>query len=130
MIRLLIAATLFLSVLTAADEAQARGRWWQRRAAARRQRPTHDYDPRQLPPRVRNPGPPGRRDTDDYYRAAYPKYYGGFHSREMQNIGIPSSDGIVETDGMESLDNLERIAREGMRAMEPEILRIMQDKLK
>lgn len=91
MIRLLIAATLFLSVMTAAEDASAQRRWFRRRRAAA-QRPTHDYDPRQLPPRVRNPGPPGRRDTDDYYRAAYPKYYGGFHSREMQNIGIPSSD--------------------------------------
>jgi len=27
-----------------------------------------------------------------YGRAVYPKYYGGFHAREFQNIGVPHGD--------------------------------------
>lgn len=28
----------------------------------------------------------------DPYAGRYPKFYGGFHSRELQNIGVPSGD--------------------------------------
>lgn len=27
-----------------------------------------------------------------YYRDLYPKYHGGFHARELQNLGVPSGD--------------------------------------
>jgi L-cysteine desulfidase len=45
------------------------------------------------------------------------------------DVGIPSTDGIVGDDGMHSLDNLGRLARTGMAAVDHEILAIMQDKL-
>ncbi len=44
-------------------------------------------------------------------------------------VVIPVSDGIVGADGIASLDNLGRLAAEGMAAMEDEILAIMQAKL-
>ena len=50
-------------------------------------------------------------------------------SLSMAGIGIPHSDGIVGADAAESMANLERIAGLGMRAMDQEILRIMQEKL-
>ncbi len=48
----------------------------------------------------------------------------------MSGIGIPESDGIIGRDGLESLQNLGRIARRGMIATDAEILRIMQEKLR
>ncbi|MGI5862932.1 MAG: serine dehydratase subunit alpha family protein [Myxococcales bacterium] len=45
-------------------------------------------------------------------------------------IGIPVSDGIVGADGNESLENLEQIATLGMNAVDEQILRIMQTKLR
>ena len=27
-----------------------------------------------------------------YGRAVYPKYYWGFHARELQNVGVPHGD--------------------------------------
>ena len=51
-------------------------------------------------------------------------------SLAMAGIGIPATDGIVSADGMGSLHNLERIARHGMRFMDAEILKIMQEKLR
>ena len=50
-------------------------------------------------------------------------------SLALAGIGIPVTDGIVGEDGAGSLANLERIARQGMRAMDAEILRIMAGKL-
>jgi L-cysteine desulfidase len=50
-------------------------------------------------------------------------------SLAMQGIGIPVSDGIVGADGPESLRNLGRIAAQGMRGTDEEILSIMQGKL-
>jgi L-cysteine desulfidase len=50
-------------------------------------------------------------------------------SLAMQGIGIPVSDGIVGADGQESLKNLGRIAAQGMRGTDEEILSIMQGKL-
>lgn len=47
----------------------------------------------------------------------------------MSGIGIPGSDGIVGGDGIQSLENLGRLARTGMAATDHEILAIMQDKL-
>lgn len=51
-------------------------------------------------------------------------------SLAMNGIGIPASDGIIGDDGLRSLENLGRIAQAGMTAMDPEILSIMQDKLR
>jgi len=51
-------------------------------------------------------------------------------SLAMAGIGIPPTDGIVGVDGLASLANLGRIARRGMTAADPEILSIMQDKLR
>jgi L-cysteine desulfidase len=45
-------------------------------------------------------------------------------------IGIPFSDGIVGADGKESLENLEQIANLGMHAVDEQILKIMQAKLR
>jgi len=59
--------------------------------------------------------------TDAAFRAA---------SLARAGVGIPSSDGIVGGDSAQSLDHLERIAGPGMQAMDDEILRIMQDKLR
>ena len=47
----------------------------------------------------------------------------------LSDIGIPQSDGIVGSNGLESLKNLERIAGPGMTAMDKEILSIMMEKL-
>jgi L-cysteine desulfidase len=47
----------------------------------------------------------------------------------LAGIGIPSSDGIVGRDGMASLVHLGRIATQGMRSVDAEILAIMQEKL-
>lgn len=34
----------------------------------------------------------GPAPSRDPYAGRYPKFYGGFHSRELQNIGVPSGD--------------------------------------
>ena len=51
-------------------------------------------------------------------------------SLALAGVGIPFSDGIVGADAGQSFDHLERIAGPGMQAMDDEILRIMQDKLR
>ena len=33
-------------------------------------------------------------------RAVYPKYYGGFHARQLQNIGIPTGDIGIRGNGI------------------------------
>ena len=48
----------------------------------------------------------------------------------LSGVGIPFSNGIIGRDGAESLRNLGAIATRGMAAMDGEILRIMQDKLR
>ncbi|MBW2703356.1 MAG: serine dehydratase subunit alpha family protein [Deltaproteobacteria bacterium] len=50
-------------------------------------------------------------------------------SLAMSGIGIPVSDGIVGTDGQESLANMGRMATVGMASADAEILAIMQEKL-
>jgi L-cysteine desulfidase len=47
----------------------------------------------------------------------------------LSDIGIPQEDGIVGRDGKESLFNLGRIARLGMKGTDQEILKIMEEKL-
>jgi len=51
-------------------------------------------------------------------------------SLALAGVGIPATDGIVGATAGESFDYLERIAGPGMQAMDEEILRIMQDKLR
>jgi L-cysteine desulfidase len=51
-------------------------------------------------------------------------------SLAMGGLGIPESAGIVGADADQSFEHLERIAGPGMQAMDAEILRIMQDKLR
>lgn len=51
-------------------------------------------------------------------------------SLALAGLGIPRSDGIVGGDAAESFAHLERIAGQGMQAMDDAILRIMQDKLR
>lgn len=50
-------------------------------------------------------------------------------SLALAGVGIPWSDGIVGRDGMASLVHLGRIATQGMRSVDAEILAIMQEKL-
>jgi len=38
--------------------------------------------------RERNPSPPPK----SYDSSRYPKFIGGFHSRELQNVGVPPGD--------------------------------------
>ena len=92
---------ILLAMFCTEADAQWRRRWRRSvpRATPQRtvpQRTTSQrsfpYSSTQLPPRLPYPGPPWQRATDDYYRAAYPKYYGGFHAREFQNLGFPSGD--------------------------------------
>lgn len=67
----------------------------ERNAAARsldgRSLEGRSVDARSLDAQVRSPvtGQPLPRDP---YAGRYPKFYGGFHSRELQNIGVPSGD--------------------------------------
>lgn len=57
-----------------------------RRIAVPSQMPEQRVDP--VPPRASlRPYTPA-----DYYRDAYPKYYGGFHARYFDNYGSPSGD--------------------------------------
>jgi L-cysteine desulfidase len=51
-------------------------------------------------------------------------------SLALAGLGIPGSDGIVGADAAQSFDHLQRIAGPGMQAMDDEILRIMQEKLR
>jgi L-cysteine desulfidase len=51
-------------------------------------------------------------------------------SLALAGVGIPFTDGIVGAGAGQSFDHLERIAGPGMQAMDVEILRIMQDKLR
>ena len=47
----------------------------------------------------------------------------------LAGFGIPATDGIVGTDGDDSLVNLGRLARRGMTGVDAEVLEIMQAKL-
>jgi L-cysteine desulfidase len=50
-------------------------------------------------------------------------------SLAMSGVGIPSSDGIVGKDSLDSLKNLGRISNQGMVSADSEILKIMREKL-
>lgn len=91
--RMMVMATLVVALTASSLEARGPRFWRSGRRAATATRPTQPA-PRGglLRAPAGYPGPPWQRSTDDYYRAAYPKYYGGFHARELQNLGFPSSD--------------------------------------
>ena len=40
----------------------------------------------------RSPYPNRNSQRAAYAAAVYPKYYGGFHARQMQNLGMPPGD--------------------------------------
>lgn len=40
----------------------------------------------------RSYGPNKNSQRAAYAAAVYPRYYGGFHARQMQNIGMPPGD--------------------------------------
>jgi hypothetical protein len=65
--RLALALLIFAATLLTAASAQAEGRW-------------------------RAGGPNRYYQRSAYAAAVYPKYQAGFHSRHLQNIGIPSGD--------------------------------------
>ena len=60
---------------------QARGPW-QRRAILR----GRYYQQKVAPPSFHE------SRSAAYWRSQYPQYYGGFHARHLQNIGIPTGD--------------------------------------
>lgn len=57
-------------------------------------KPSHE-----LPPFA---GPPSayRGQPYQYYRDRNPQYYGGFHSRQLQNVGIPTGDIGIRGNGV------------------------------
>ncbi len=49
--------------------------------------------PRRFGPGAHVPGTPNKQaELGAYGKAVYPKYIGGFHARELQNIGVPNGD--------------------------------------
>lgn len=77
--RAILLAVVMVMVCLAAPAAEAGG--WRMRQRG--------YDPYQQPVAL----PPfASPRTDAYWRAQYPQYYGGFHARHLQNIGIPTGD--------------------------------------
>jgi len=83
---MLVAATLALS----ATEGQAAGR---RAQAQPNAVPQNVAQPGQNAPVWIVPGQQPYRYNPYYqYKAMYPKYYYGIHSRSQQNIGIPNGD--------------------------------------
>ncbi len=46
------------------------------------------------------PRPTSYANPYEYYRQVYPKYRGGFHARELDNIGIPTGDIGLRGNGM------------------------------
>jgi hypothetical protein len=77
-----LAACLFL--LAAGHDAQAAGRW--RAAREARRAAQQQFQEQQLPAAVI------RRPPISDPREIYPQYQGGFHSRALQNIGVPTGD--------------------------------------
>ena len=91
--RLILAflAALLLIVATSHD-AQAAGRWRAAREARRAaQQQMHEQ---QFPADV------VRRPPISDPREIYPQYQGGFHSRALQNIGIPTGDIGIRGNGI------------------------------
>jgi len=75
-----------------ADHAQAAGRWRAAREARRAaQQQLHDQ---QVPAAVI------RRPPISDPREIYPQYQGGFHSRTLQNIGVPTGDIGIRGNGI------------------------------
>lgn len=54
---------------------------------------THAAHPQAAPVRRFGPGSFNKQAAIGAYgRAVYPKYYWGFHARDLQNIGVPHGD--------------------------------------
>ena len=94
MIRWHATVLIALSMLTCTNAEARKPRYRQQRPAPQRAYQAGPAANALSPSPYYYPGPPWQRATDDYYRAAYPKYYGGFHVRELQSIGIPSNSGV------------------------------------
>ena len=84
---------LVVTIFLAWPHPAAAGRgWFQRRPRTHRwiiqAHPTAPRTSPRLSPR------------DQQLRALYPKYYGGFHARDFQNLGIPSGDIGIRGNGI------------------------------
>lgn len=69
--RSLLSVVILLALLLCPNLAGARG--WRNRVAGDASRPTPAQNPYAA-------------------RKVYPKYYHGFHARDLQNVGVPSGD--------------------------------------
>jgi hypothetical protein len=76
--RPILLLTLIVALVALAGTSQAEGR----RMRGAGGQPGH----------VQPHGYPDRYSQEMYWRSWYPKYQAGFHSRHLQNIGIPSGD--------------------------------------
>jgi hypothetical protein len=75
---------IFVALLLLAADAQAAGRWRQaRQARLAHERAAHDRAV--VADVIHHPPAPDPR-------VIYPQYQGGFHSRALQNIGVPTGD--------------------------------------
>jgi hypothetical protein len=83
--------TILVLLLLACSPAEARG--WRRaqRSAPAPQAKFADEGPAHVAPLRAAPVDP---------RAIYPKYYGGFHARALQDIGIPTGDRGIRGNGI------------------------------
>lgn len=84
----IIAAITLLAVALGAWEVDAAG--WRGLPGRRTERAvpadTLFYGP------VTGPGTHAHVAPWQYYRGKYPRYFGAFHARELQNLGVPSGD--------------------------------------
>lgn len=86
----LIALTLFFACGMAPDlQAGTRGRGWLQRRSFSRQATVPGYQ-------VRTTYRPPYRSAEELY----PKYYGAFHYRHLDNIGIPTGDIGIRGNGL------------------------------
>lgn len=93
MARLVIATVIvFASLAVVTDDCSAG--WWKRRAW-RRAADQHSAASSASPARRTD-----RYIPEEQYRDIHPKYYWGFHSRDISNIGIPSSQIGLRGNGM------------------------------
>ena len=84
--RLVVVALLALSMLVPGSTLSAAGRRHRMASGPTHGRPTY--------------GRSAYSQQAQAARAAYPKYYYGFHSRSMQNIGVPTGDVGIRGNGI------------------------------
>jgi hypothetical protein len=75
-VRFVLAILVAASFVVVADQAEARGRRF--RAPARYEQPAFNR----------------------HYQGYYSQYYGGFHARHLQNIGVPTGDIGIRGNGI------------------------------